>query len=279
MKQLFHDYPADIIVCVHSVFARPGAYAAAKLGIKAPFITVITDYAWPPIAWYDAHATRTLVPTQPAFERGLSLGLKADQMRLTGAPVHPKFTELRMSQSEARAELGWHTEQPTLLLVGGGDGMGPLVATARAIDAQRLDCQLVVIAGRNEALKAALNDIQWNGPTRIYGFVDNMQVFMKASDVMISKAGPATITEAAILILGLPLVLSGAIKYQESPNVDYVVAHSAGVYAPGPQRVAESVAAILADGGKPLENLKAGIQKLAQPDAIWNIADEIWSYV
>jgi 1,2-diacylglycerol 3-beta-galactosyltransferase len=277
MKRLFQDYPADIIVCVHSVFARPGAYAVHELGISAPFITVITDYAWPPIAWYDSLATCTLVPTQPAYERGLALGLDAQRMRLTGAPVHPKFTNLSLTQAEARAELGWEAQRPSILLVGGGDGMGPLLATAHAIDAKHLDCELVIVAGRNEVLKSALDEIAWQGPTRVYGFVDNMQVLMKAADAMISKAGPASITEAAIL--GVPLVLSGAIKYQESPNVDYVVAHGAGVYAPGPQRVADSLAGILADGGKQLEQLKAGVKKLAQPDAIWKIAREIWSYV
>jgi UDP-N-acetylglucosamine:LPS N-acetylglucosamine transferase len=72
-------------------------------------------------------------------------------------------------------------------------------------------------------------------------------------------------------------VLSGAIKYQESPNVDYVVAHGAGVYAPGPERVAQSVAEIIGNNVA-LERLTEGIRKLAQPDAIWKIADEIWSY-
>ncbi len=275
MKRMFATHPADIIVCVHSVFVRPGVYAAKRLGITAPFITVITDYAWPAVVWYDRHVDRCLVPTQPAYERGLSLGLTPGQMVLTGAPVHPKFTHLTLTKQEARAQLGWDDNLPTILIVGGGDGMGPLVATARAIDSRHLNCQLVIIAGRNEELKATLEAISWHIPTKIYGFVNNMEVLMKAADLMISKAGPATITEAAIL--GLPLVLSGAIKYQESPNVDYVIANGAGVYAPGPERVAQSVTEIL-ESSSALVRLQEGIKKLAQPDAIWKIADEIWSF-
>jgi 1,2-diacylglycerol 3-beta-galactosyltransferase len=244
-------------------------YALRKARIDKPFITVITDYAWPTVLWYDPKVDRCLVPTEPAYERGLSLGMKPSQMVLTGAPVHPKFTRVNLTKQQARDQLGWKTDDPVVLLIGGGDGMGPLVATARAVDAQPMNCQLVVIAGRNQALKDSLESISWQRPTRIYGFVDNMQVFMRAADVLITKAGPATITEAALV--GLPMILSGAIKYQESPNVDYVVSQGAGVYAPGPKRAARSLSDLLDNGS-------ATLHELAQPDAIWKIADEIWAY-
>jgi 1,2-diacylglycerol 3-beta-galactosyltransferase len=273
MRKLYTDHPADIIVCVHSVFVRPTVFALRKLKLDKPFITVITDYALPTVLWYDRLVDQCLVPTQPAYDLGLKLGLQPDQMKLTGAPVHPKFSHLKLTKVEARQQLGWQTDKPIVLLVGGGDGMGPIVATAIAIDNQNADCELVVIAGRNEQMKAALESINWKNPTHIYGFVNNIEVFMKAADLMITKAGPAAITEAAIM--GLPLVISGAIKYQESPNTDYVVENGAGVYAPGPQCVAETVTKIISNGRTELEALQQGIKKLAQPDAVWKIADEI----
>jgi 1,2-diacylglycerol 3-beta-galactosyltransferase len=275
MKRLFNDHPADLVVCVHSVFAIPAAYAIKRLHPTVPFITVITDYALPPTAWYSGDADRTLVPTEPAYQRGLQLGLRPEQMVLTGAPVHPKFSKVTLTKHEARTELGWQTDKPIVLLVAGGDGMGPLVATAQAVDAQSRDFELTVIAGRNQAMKASLEAINWQHKAHIYGFVDNIQVMMKAADLMITKAGPATITEAAIL--GLPVVLSGAIKYQESPNVDYVVEHGAGVSAPGPERVAQSVYDILDNNGAALAHLTDAIRRLAQPDAVGKIADEIWA--
>jgi 1,2-diacylglycerol 3-beta-galactosyltransferase len=278
MKRMYADHPADMIVCVHSVFVRPAVYALRKLRLAKPFITVITDYAWPPIVWYDPAVDRCLVPTEPAYRRALALGLQPSQLALTGAPVHPKFTNVTLTRREARDQLGWNTDAPVILLVGGGDGMGPLVATAQAIDSAPTDAspELVVVAGKNQAMKAALDAISWKRPTRIYGFVDNLQVFMRAADLLITKAGPATITEAAII--GVPLVLNGAIKYQESPNIDYVVEHHAGVYAPGPRRVAESISRLLTNNGTALHDLAQGIKSIAQPDAIWQIADEVWAY-
>jgi 1,2-diacylglycerol 3-beta-galactosyltransferase len=276
LKHLYTDHPADIIVCVHSVFVRPAVYALRKAKIDLPFVTVITDYAWPTVLWYDAHVDRCLVPTEPAYRRGITLGLKPAQLVLTGAPVHPKFTRVTLTKRQARDQLGWKKYATIVLLIGGGDGMGPLVATARAIDAQAVNCELVVITGRNAALKSLLESMAWKRPTRIYGFVEDMQVFMRAADLLITKAGPATITEAALV--GLPMVLSGAIKYQESPNVDFVVRHRAGVYAPGPKRAASTVAGLLEDGAGSLRGLAEGVRNLAQPDAIWNIADEIWKF-
>ncbi len=275
-RLLFRDHPADIVVCVHSVFVRPAIYALRRENSQKPFITVITDYAWPTVLWYDRRVDRCLVPTEPAYERGLKLGLKPEQLRLTGAPVHPKFTTVNLTRDAAKQQLGWDRSLPAILIVGGGAGMGPLIKTARAIDEQRLPCQLIVVAGRNERMKSYLDSVVWNRPTRIYGFVNNMEVFMTAADLLITKAGPATITEAAIV--GLPMVISGAILYQESPNAEYVVKQGAGVYAPGPDKVAAAVAKIFSDDGTQLKQLSAGVRKLAQPNAIWQIADEIRAY-
>ena len=274
-RRLYQEHPADIIVCVHSVFVRPAAYTLRRMKLNKPFITVITDYALPTVLWYYPDVDRCLVPTEPAFQRGLTLGLKPPQLVLTGAPVHPKFTRLALSHQEARAQLGWREDLPVVMLVGGGDGMGPLVTTAQALDSQSQPFQLAIIAGRNAQMKASLESMAWQHPTYIYGFVNNIEVFMRGADLLVTKAGPATITEAALL--ETPLVISGAIRHQESPNTEYVVANQAGVYAPGPEIVAQKVSKILADP-EALARLKAGIKRLAQPEAIWRIADEIRSY-
>jgi 1,2-diacylglycerol 3-beta-galactosyltransferase len=276
MRQLYEDHPADIVVCVHSVFVRPAVYALRRLKPKKPFITVITDYAWPTVLWYDRQVDRCLVPTEPAYQRGLKVGLTPDQLRVTGAPVHPKFTRVGRTRAEAKAALGWDPDLPVVLLVGGGSGMGPLVQTARAIDARELPIQQVVIAGRNAHLQAKLDALPWQRPTRIYGFVDNMEVLMTAADLLVTKAGPGTITEAAAV--GLPLVISGAIPFQESPNTRYVVANGAGVSAPGPGKVAAAVARLFGPDRSQLEALRAGIRRIAVPDAIWHIAGEIHAY-
>jgi 1,2-diacylglycerol 3-beta-galactosyltransferase len=160
-----------------------------------------------------------------------------------------------------------------VLLIGGGDGMGPVFQIANHINARRLAMQFVIIAGRNKVLQRRLGALKWNQPTRIYPFVNNMPELMAAADILVTKAGPATICEACIA--GLPIVLSGAVPGQEDGNVSYVVDNRAGVFAPGGAAVARTVAEWLAEGPAGLALRSKNARALGRPNAVWDIADEI----
>ena len=102
-----------------------------------------------------------------------------------------------------------------------------------------------------------------------------MPKFMAAADVLVTKAGPATISEACIA--GLPIILSGAIPGQEDGNVTFVVQNDAGAFAPGPQKVATVVAQWLSEGRDALAQRAERARRIARPDAVWEIADEVWN--
>jgi 1,2-diacylglycerol 3-beta-galactosyltransferase len=197
-------------------------------------------------------------------------------MDVVGLPVHPRFSIGLQEKSTARRELNWDSNLPVVMLVAGGDGMGPLYETTRAINDRNLPCQLVVVAGRNDLLKTRLEAAEWNQPTHIYGFVTDMPRKMSAADILVTKAGPATICEACLA--GLPMILSGAIPGQETGNVDFVVQNDAGVFAPGPEKVAQAVATWLAEGPERLQRLADNARRLSRPNAVWEIADTVWEY-
>lgn len=276
LRRMARANPADVVVSVLSVITRPSMTAYRSLGKRPPFVSVVTDLVSTHMFWYDHRVERCLVPTRAAYERGLMCGLQPEQLRVTGLPVHPRFYFGLQDQADPRLELGLDATLPTILLVAGGEGMGPLYETARAINEKHLSCQLVIVAGRNAALKARLDSALWNQPTHIFGFVDNMPTFMKAADVLVTKAGPATICEAAMA--GLPMILSDAIPGQETGNVDHVTEHGAGVYAPNPYAVAESVATWLREGESGLRRRAEAARQIARPNAVWEIAEEVWQY-
>lgn len=276
LKRLPQEHPADVVVSVHSVISRPTMRAYTMLPQRPPFVTVVTDLVSTHLFWYDRRVEKCMVPTQAAYDRGRSYGLKEEQLLLTGLPVHPNFMERLTDAAQARRELGWETALPTILMVAGGDGMGPLFETARAINDLHLNCQLAIVAGRNKSLKQKLDAQTWNQPTQIYPFVTNMPQMMAASDILVTKAGPATISEAAIA--GLPMILNDAIPGQEEGNVQHVIAHNAGVYAPKPGRVAEAVKSWLAEGRDGLHQRSRNARRIAYPDAVWRIADEVWHW-
>lgn len=277
MHRLVREHPADVVVSLHALFSRPAmrAYHNAT-SYRPPFLTVLTDLASTHAFWYEKDVDRCLVPNEIAYQKGRQFGLTPDQLRITGLPIHPRFVTELPCKADARRRLGWDESLPAVLVVGGGDGMGPVYAIARAINRRNLPIQLAVIAGRNRNLARRLQAADWNQPTMIYPFVNNIPDLMAAADILVTKAGPATISEACIA--GLPMVISGAVPGQEAGNVRYIVEREAGVYAPGPENTAEAVAHWLIENPESLTRHAERARALARPDAIWEIADEIHTH-
>lgn len=103
-----------------------------------------------------------------------------------------------------------------------------------------------------------------------------MPVLMAAADMLVTKGGPATISEACIA--GLPVIIYDAIPGQETGNVEFVVKNDAGIFAPSPEEVAAAVRKLLDEGAAGLAKRSANARALGQPDAVWTIAEEVWEY-
>ena len=274
LRRLVCEQPADVVVSVHALFSRPVMWAYRRFcEQRPPFVTVVTDLQTTHAFWYERHVERCLVPTREAYARALRFGLRPDQVRLTGLPIHPQFGRDVLSRVQARRALGLQPLLPVVLLVGGGDGVGPVYPIARELDRRATPFQLVIVAGRNEALRARLSAAHWRHPTLIYPFVSHMAQLMAAADILVTKAGPTTIGEACTV--GVPMVLSGAIPGQEEGNIAFVVEGGAGVYAPRAQHVADTVSTWLAEGETAIARRAARARALGHPDAIWQIAEEI----
>ena len=279
LQRVVSEHPADVVVCTHSVIINPTFRAFLTLRERPPFLTVVTDLVTTPSFWYDPRVDHCFVPTETAYRRGLRLGMSPSQMQITGLPVNPHFINSMTTKDEARRECGFDLNLPTVLLVAGGDGMGTIYKMVRALDAQQLDAQLVVICGRNEELKAKLENRVWNNPHHIFGYVTNyyaMPRIMAASDIIVTKAGPSTISEAAIA--GLPMILSDRIPGQESGNVRLVTENDAGVYLPKPEKVADTIVEWLREGPEKLAERAANARRIARPDAVWEIAEAVWDW-
>lgn len=274
--EMLRDNPADLVVCVHSIVARPTMDALLEIGHRPPYITVVTDLFTTPYFWYDPRVDRCLVPTQRAFERGLEAGMDAGQMAITGLPVHPRFMQNLTDKADARQRLGWDPNLPAILIVGGSDGMGPLFETARAINDLKLKCQLAIVAGRNNRLAQKLRTAIWNQPVHIYPFIDYMPRLMAGADVLVTKAGPSSISEA--LIAGLPVILYDRIPGQEEGNVDFVVQNEIGIFTPQPEKAADAVREWLGEGEAGMRARSERARSFAEPDASFKIADEIWRF-
>ena len=270
-RQLVREHPADMILNFHPVFNAPVIRALGKS--RPPFVTVVTDLVSTHALWFHRQVDLCLVPTEPARHRGLVYGLPPERIQVVGLPVKKRFCVPPGDKAGLRRRLGWPVDLPVVLVVGGGEGMGPLYKTAREVERVNKNCALAIIAGRNEKLRLRLEKYRWTGPVFVYGFVTEMPDLMRAADLLVTKAGPGTISEA--LNASLPMVLYSRLPGQEDGNVRYVVEEGAGLWAPGPKRTARAVSEMLADPQR-LEQAARSCRRLARPQAAEQVASLAW---
>jgi 1,2-diacylglycerol 3-beta-galactosyltransferase len=266
-KKLVRENKCDLIVSVHP-FANSPVLRAIQ-NDHQNFITVVTDMVSTHAFWYDNRANLVVVPTAEAKERGICYGVDPEKIHVIGLPVAERFCHPPSDKKIVRKELNWSEDLPVILLVGGGEGMGPLEKIAHAINDSGLQASMAIVCGRNAKLKTTLETYQWNIPTHIYGFTRDMPNFMAAADILVTKAGPGTISEA--LIAGLPIIIYSRLPGQEDGNVFYVVNQKAGVWAPHPERVVAAIQEWILDPPKRQKAVEACLA-IAKPDAAVKIA-------
>jgi 1,2-diacylglycerol 3-beta-galactosyltransferase len=275
LKDFLRQNNPDVIVSVHPVLTYFSIRALQEADLRISFVTVVTDLVSLHPLWLCPETDSCLVPTELARDRALDSGLPLEKVKVVGLPVGSKFAEGVGEKESLRDELGLERDRPTILVVGGGEGMGKVYKIARAIAKARINAQLVVVAGRNKSLWRRLEKVDWEIPTTVFGFVTNMRELMGASDVIVTKAGPSTISEA--LIIGLPILLSGFIPGQEEGNVEYVMNKGAGILTEKPQLIAATLAQWLQPENETLPQMAQKAQRLGHPQAALDIAAEIFN--
>ena len=276
LDRLITEKPADLFVSVHPLINVPLGHTLERSGSNTPWVTVVTDLVSAHTTWFCPRADLIVVPTESARRVGLQQGISPERLKVIGLPVAEAFSRRDGEPGEIRARLGWPLQDPVVLLMGGGEGTGKIETIAAALDEANLPVTLVIIAGRNKALKQRLEVRPWKTPTRVYGFVQEMPDFMHAADMLLTKAGPGTISEA--VAAGLPVILYDRLDGPEDGNVRYLTDHNAGIWAPRAELVVAGVARWL---DHPQERARAATAclALARPYAAHQIADLILAQV
>ncbi|KAM5564640.1 monogalactosyldiacylglycerol synthase, chloroplastic [Rosa sericea] len=279
-------YQPDIIISVHPLMQHVPLRVLRQKGLleKIVFTTVITDLSTCHPTWFHKLVTRCYCPTSEVAKRASKAGLKPSQIKVYGLPVRPSFVKPVRPKAELRRELGMEEHLPAVLLMGGGEGMGPIEATARALGDALYDenlgepmGQVLVVCGRNKKLAEKLRAIDWKVPVQVKGFVTKMEEGMGACDCIITKAGPGTIAEA--MIRGLPIILNDYIAGQEVGNVPYVVENGCGKYSKSPKEIARIVSEWFGPKADELQAMSQNALKLARPDSVFKIVHDMHELV
>jgi 1,2-diacylglycerol 3-beta-galactosyltransferase len=272
LNDVFRQYNPDIIVSVHPLLNHAALRARTDSGMNhIPLVTVITDLGRVHEGWLLPEADFTSVPAREVYQRALERGVPPDRLRLCGHPIHPKFEDVTASRDEIRARLELPANAKIALLMAGGEGGGKLMQTTLALAKSKLPMHMVVVTGRNAALKTRLEEMAASLPTpmTVLGFRNDIPELMRASDLLVTKAGPGTLAEASVA--ELPVVVYDYVPGQERGNLDWVRSNNVGIVA---LSTAEVVAAVSEMVNNPtrLPEMRENLRGVVPPGASRRIA-------
>jgi len=266
----------DLVLSVHALLNAIPLRAIREVGCSAPFVSVVVDAGVPPVSWFTAKADLCCVADEGIRRLALDAGMPPEKVVSTGLPIRRSFLDARrLSKEEARLSLGLDPHTPLVLIAGGGAGLGRVGAVATAIakhlSQTRTEAQIAVIAGGNRALRRRLERRDWPIPVTVLGLTSHMAELMAAADVLLTKAGPGTIAEAACL--GVPTLLTGFVPGQEAENVGWAQRNGGAPFEPVPKRAALLVDAWLQPGNDDLARMSERMRSMSRPEAAAAIAD------
>ncbi|MDR0293013.1 MAG: galactosyldiacylglycerol synthase, partial [Oscillospiraceae bacterium] len=171
-------------------------------------IGIMTDYTLHPY-WEEVQNLHNLVLCgEMVIPRAERRGLPREKLLPLGIPVEDRFLT-SVPMREARVSLGLPPERPAVLIMSGSMGFGNVGATVSRIASLRSAPQILCVCGGNKRLKLELETMRHSTPVTVYGFADNVDVLMDAADMVVTKPGGLSTTEA--LVKQKPLILTAPI--------------------------------------------------------------------
>lgn len=239
------------IVVLHFLLISPAYAACEKLGIKLPILTIVLDPFTAHPLWYAKKDIPTVVFSARVKQDMLDCGWNEKYISEYPIILHKKYaTRLNEAEKDAiKKQLRLDNGKKTILIAGGGEGL-PLGDIILRILVKRLNANFIIVCGKSRTLlreSIIIKKLYKNANIRVYGFTQKMYELINIADVVIAKAGPATLME--ILGLGKPVVVSNYIKGQEQGNVDFLVQNKLGWFIREPHLICKKIKELLESKG------------------------------
>jgi processive 1,2-diacylglycerol beta-glucosyltransferase len=264
------QFNPEVVLCTHYLPLETLSLLREKKNGPRPFVaSIVTDFEAHAL-WMEACVDLYCVAAEETKARLVARGAPEKNVIATGIPIAAKFS----SQPNARAvrkQLGLRDDLPVFLVLSGGFGMGPVAAILAELDKVPGPLQTVVVTGRNDALRRELAVQNRRHPTHVLGFSTNMHELMAVADLIITKPGGLTSSEA--LAMGKPLFILNPIPGQEAANSDFLLERGAAAKINRVEDLPFRIEQLL--GSKKLAGMAQAAKKLGRPQAAETICREV----
>jgi processive 1,2-diacylglycerol beta-glucosyltransferase len=222
--------------------------------------------------WIQPEVDLYLTTHSDLAEELASAGAPCEKITTCGQPIDPAFASLPDRQT-SRARLAVEPNVPLLLVLFGGTGFGRPLEILREVRKIRQPLQVVFITGKNPRLENRLRDLCRNLPRhRALGWVDNVEEWMVAADLLISKPGGNTLAEASAC--GLPMLAFDPLPGNERRTCGWIEKWEAGRWVKQTEDLAPTIERLLTHGEE-LNHLRERAHALARPHAAHDAAETI----
>lgn len=261
MKELLDTYRPDIVICTHPFPCSAVAYLKKTQYPNLVLTGVITDFAVHQM-WIFDEVDLYFIGSADMLMAMVAKGVSRKRVAVTGIPVLSSFSEY--DRTEPKAKDG--RQLPNILIMGGGLGMGGVQESLHSLEQIARSLRIVVIAGRNKKLRRKLEKfcLRSHHSIRIYDYTDRIPDLMANAQLLITKPGALTISEA--LTMELPMILFDPIPGQEIDNARFLEGKGAAVWVRNGDDIAGEALALLTDAERH-DAIRARARALRKPYA------------
>jgi processive 1,2-diacylglycerol beta-glucosyltransferase len=268
------QFKPDVVLCTHYLPLETLTPLREKKGGIRPFVVcIVTDFEAHAL-WMESCVDLYCVAAEETKARLVARGADAKNVVATGIPIAAKFSS-KPDAKVVRKQYGLRDDLPVLLVLSGGFGMGPVAEILAELDKAQGQFQTLVVTGRNEELRRELAAHDRKHPTHVLGFSTNMHELMAIADLIITKPGGLTTSEA--LAMGKPLFILNPIPGQEAANSDFLLERGAAAKANRVEDLPYRIGQML--GSKKLAEMAKVAKSLGRADAALCICREVFSRI